>query len=148
MQTPKSTWVEKVQRNQPNAPPPTRQVEEAPTPEPPKRETSIIDESRRTSSKFTRKDFIAKNKEALTKVKRLEYDEEKTDSVPSTRRRSRNSSVDEQLIRSSSLYDSEFRPNRRKSQDERFSLQHTYEEVPLRPEMLAEIIKYHILFPN
>lgn len=138
LQTPKSTWVEKVQRNQLRGP----SVTDATTTETPKREVSITEQSRQTSSKFPKKDFIAKNRDSLNKVKKLEYDHAKDD-VANVRRRSRNSSVEERLIRSTSVIDTEFRPSRRQSNDEKFAVSHSFEEVALNPEMLAEIIKYY-----
>lgn len=132
-------WVEKIQKSQPIQP------AEDTSGETPNREVSITDTSRQSSNKFTKKDFITKNKEALNKVKKLEY-EEKYEEVPSPRRRSRNSSIDERLVRTSSLFNSEFKPSRRNSDEEKYAVLHTVEEIPLNPEMLAEIIKYLTYF--
>lgn len=135
LQTPKSTWADKAQQNQTTTAGDT-------TTETPKREVSITEQNRQTSNKFPKKDFIAKNREALNKVRKLDYDEDDgKDNAPSpNRRRSRNSSTEERLVRSTTLFDNnEFRPNRRKSSE----ASHSIEDVTLNPEMLAEIIKYY-----
>lgn len=134
LQTPKSTWVDKVQRNQSTTPTATQDNVET------SKQTSITEQSRRasTSSKFAKKDFIAKNKEALAKVKKLEYDNETGAVASNTRRRS---SGEERVIRSTSLFENDFKPNRRKSENERLAAIHTCEDSPLNPEMLAEMIR-------
>lgn len=135
LQTPKSTWANKAQQNETTIAGDT-------TTEIPKREVSITEQSRQTSSKFPKKDFIAKNREALNKVRKLDYEEDEgKDNAPSpNRRRSRNSSMEERLVRSTTLFDNtEFRPNRRRSSE----VSHSIEDVTLNPEMLAEIIKYY-----
>lgn len=72
-------------------------------------------------NKFARKDFIAKNKEAVGNgnVKRFKYDEEDVkERRPSYRRRSRSDSSDtERFLKSSSLYDFDTRQLKRYDTD-------------------------------
>lgn len=143
LQTPKSTWAEKIQKTQSNTPSTKEPVSKA------KKDVPKVDENKR---KFARKDFIAKNKEALANVKKLEYEEDHMPDVPpSTSRKSRSPSVDEErLLNSTSFHVIDFKPNKKKgtlSNQDSFIVSNAFEEVPLNPGLLAEIIKYTNILP-
>lgn len=140
LQTPRSTWVDKMHKAQYSA----AGSKEVPI------ETNEVtpnvasNQTKRTSAKYGKKDFIAKNREALANVKRMEYEEDPDMLSTNQRRRSRTSSKEEEFLRSTNFDIFEFKSNKNKKaaiSQEKFTVSSSFEETPLNPEQLAEMIK-------
>lgn len=139
LQTPQSTWVEKLQRSQLEGSSKDAANRSSKS-DSPKTES---DQSRRTSNKFAKKDFISKNKEALSKVKKLDYDDDKKDTARSRRRSTVNE--EERLLSSGSFHAADFKASSRKKSfnddDYEIGIANAFEDHTLNPEILAQMIR-------